>query len=148
MKEEGVIMQFSAPFNEGNTVTAARVIASSLAGYGIERIFSVAGESFLSLLDALLDVEIDVVTCRHEGSAGFMALADAKLTGRTSACIVNRGPGASNACIALHAAKQDATPFLLLVGGIRIADMGRQAFQDMDYVKTFSDLAKGVWVLH
>ncbi len=141
-------MQFSAPFNEGNTVTAARVIASSLAGYGIERIFSVAGESFLSLLDALLDVEIDVVTCRHEGSAGFMALADAKLTGRTSACIVNRGPGASNACIALHAAKQDATPFLLLVGGIRIADMGRQAFQDMDYVKTFSDLAKGVWVLH
>ncbi len=134
--------------NDGKVVTVANIIASSLVAYGIDRIFCVAGESFLSLLDALLDVEVDIVTCRHEGSAAFMAVADAKLTSRTSMCLVNRGPGATNACIALHAAKQDATPLVLLIGDVRTTDMGRQAFQEMDYVKTFSDLAKGVWILH
>lgn len=141
-------MQSVSVTSSNKTVTSAQIVATGLAAYGIDRIFCVAGESYLSLLDALLDVEIDVVTCRHEGSAAFMAVADAKMTGRASVCIVNRGPGACNACIALHAAKQDASPLVLLVGDVRTTDMGRQAFQEMDYVKAFSDLAKGVWVLH
>ena len=39
-----------------------------------------------------------------------MALADARLTGRPGVACVSRGPGASNAAIAVHTAQQDAVP--------------------------------------
>lgn len=121
---------------------------ATLVAHGVDRVFCVAGESYLPVLDALYDTpSIDVVTCRHEGSGAFMALADAKLSGRAGVCLVNRGPGATNACIALHSARQDGSPLVLVVGHVRTADIGRRAFQEVDYPKTFSDLAKEVFVL-
>lgn len=133
----------------GHRVTAARLLAATLAAHGTDRIFCVAGESYLALLDALVDLPgIDVVTCRHEGSAAFMALADAKLTGRAGVCLVNRAPGATNASIALHSAAQDGTPLLLVVGHVRTSEIGRDAFQELDYSTTFTGLAKNVWTLH
>ena len=39
--------------------------------------------------------QIDVVTCRHEAGAGFMACADGRLTRRPGVFMVSRGPGAS-----------------------------------------------------
>jgi acetolactate synthase-1/2/3 large subunit len=129
--------------------TAARLIAATLEAHGVDRIFCVAGESYLALLDALVDLPgIDVVTCRHEGAAGFMALADAKLTGRAGVCLVNRAPGATNASIALHSAAQDAEPLLLVVGHVCTDEIGRDAFQEIDYSTTFTGLAKQVWTLH
>ncbi|KJK51706.1 hypothetical protein UK23_06245 [Lentzea aerocolonigenes] len=129
-------------------VRAADVLVSTLAAHGVDRVYCVAGESFLPALDALHDSDVDVVTCRHEASAAFAALADGKLTGRPGVCLVNRGPGASNAAIAIHAAHQDAAPLLLVVGQVTRADLGRDAFQEMDYHRTFADQAKGVWTLH
>ena len=100
-------------------VTGARLIVEALERNGVERIFCVPGESYLTVLDALYDeTRIDVVTCRHESGAGFMAVSDAKLTGRPGVAMVSRGPGATNASIAVHTAQQDATPFLLFVGQI------------------------------
>ena len=62
---------------------AAQRIVEFLAAQGVDRAFCVPGESYLALLDALHGhPAIDLVTCRQEGGAGFMAVADAKLTGR------------------------------------------------------------------
>jgi acetolactate synthase-1/2/3 large subunit len=70
---------------------------------GIDRVFLVPGESYLGLLDALNDFpDIDVVTCRHEAGAGFMACADGRLTRRPGVFLVSRGPGATNGSIAIH----------------------------------------------
>jgi len=132
----------------GNARTAAQVLVDSLVAHGVDRVYCVAGESYLTVLDALYDSPIDVVTCRHEASAGFAALADGKLTGRPGVVLVNRGPGASNATIALHAARQDAAPLLLIVGHVRSGEIGRDSFQEVDYHLTYADLAKGVWTLH
>lgn len=129
-------------------VRAADALVQALGGHGIDLVTCVAGESYLPLLDALYESSIDVVTCRHEGSAGFMALADSKLTGRPGVCLVNRGPGATNASIAVHSAAQDATPLLLLVGHVLHRDLGTQAFQELDIEGCFSGMAKGVWTLH
>lgn len=128
--------------------TAARQLVDTLVAHGVDRVFCVAGESFLAVLDALYDSPIDVVTCRHEASAGFAALADAKLTGRPGVILVNRGPGASNATIAVHSAIQDAAPLLLVVGQVERNELGRGCFQEVDYHLTYADLAKGVWTLH
>lgn len=128
------------------TRPAAGLMVDCLQAQGVDRVFCVPGESYLPLLDALAgSEEIDLVTCRHEGGAGFMALSDAKITGRPGVVIVSRGPGATNASIAVHTAEQDAAPLVLLIGQIARADKGRGAFQEVDYTSFFADMAKGVW---
>ncbi len=87
---------------------------------------------------------IDLVTCRSEGGAGFMAVADAKITGRPGVVLVSRGPGACNASIAVHTAEQDAVPLILLVGQVEKRDLRRNAFQEIDYGRMFGGIAK--WV--
>ena len=63
--------------------TAARLLVDCLADQGCERVFTVPGESFLPVLDALRDREdIHTVTCRQEGGAAFMACADGAMSGR------------------------------------------------------------------
>jgi acetolactate synthase-1/2/3 large subunit len=129
-----------------NARRAADVMVESFRAHGVDRIFCVPGESYLALLDALHDAaDIDLVAARHEGGAGFMALADAKITGRAGVCAVSRGPGATNASIAVHMAEQDAVPLVLLIGQVARADLGRCAFQEIDYGKAFGAIAKGVW---
>lgn len=128
--------------------TAATTLVASLAALGIDRVFCVAGESYLPVLDALYGHPvIDVVTCRHEGSAGFAALADGKLTGRVGVCLASRGPGAANAAIAVHSAAEDASPLLLLIGGVASARAGREVFQDLDHGRMFGGVAKATLAL-
>ncbi len=123
--------------------SVASVIVDMLRDAGVDRVFSVSGESYLASLDELERRNaIEVVTCRHEGGAGMMALADAKLTGRLGVAMVSRGPGATNAAISLHAAQHDAAPLLLLVGQVEKAHLRRDAFQEIDYAKFFAGTAK------
>jgi acetolactate synthase I/II/III large subunit len=125
--------------------TASHALLSVFVANGIDRIFEVPGESYLGVLDALGDFpEIDVVTCRHEAGAGFMACADGRLTRRPGVVMVSRGPGATNAAIAVHTAQQDAVPLILVIGQIPKADLRKEAFQEIDYQKMFGSIAK--WV--
>ncbi|KAA2212171.1 thiamine pyrophosphate-binding protein [Teichococcus oryzae] len=129
----------------GNAKTAAEILLDTLAARGADRAFCVPGESYIALLDALhAHPSVDLVTCRHEGGAGFMAVADAKLTGRPGIVLVSRGPGACNAAIALHTAEQDAVPLILLIGQVEKRDLRRRAFQEIDYGAMFGGIAK--WV--
>lgn len=123
--------------------TVGQFLVDSLVAHGIDRLFCVPGESYLGLLDALHGRnDIDTVVCRHEAGAGFMALADARLTGRPGVAAVSRGPGASNAAIAVHTAQQDGVPFLLLVGQVAARDVRRDSFQEIDYGHMYGSIAK------
>lgn len=125
--------------------TAAESLIDFLAAQGVDRAFCVPGESYIALLDALhAHPRVDLVTCRSEGGAGFMAVADAKMTGRPGVVLVSRGPGACNASIAVHTAEQDAVPLILLVGQVEKRDLRRNAFQEIDYGRMFGGIAK--WV--
>ena len=127
--------------------TVATLIAQALAAAGITHAFAVPGESYLPLLDAMRDVDVRLVTCRHEAAAANMAEAAAKLTGFPGVAMVTRGPGATHAAIGLHTAQQDSTPLLLLVGQVGDDMIGREAFQEMDYARVFGSIAKQVVTL-
>jgi acetolactate synthase-1/2/3 large subunit len=123
--------------------STAQVIVDSLVANGIDRVFCVAGESYLGLLNALWGrTNIDTVTCRHESGAGFMALADARLTGRPGVACVSREPGASNAAIAVYAARQDGVPLIFIVGQVPRRQLRRDAFQEIDCCRMFGSIAK------
>lgn len=127
-------------------MTGGEALVATLAAAGVDRVFCVPGESYMAALDALYDRPgIEVVQTRHESGAGLMAVADARLTGRPGICFVSRGPGAGNATLAVHVAQQDAVPLILFVGQVERRNLGRGAFQEVDYGKTFSDMAK--WVV-
>lgn len=124
--------------------SGGRILVDQLARHGIDVAFGVPGESYLAVLDALLDVPVRFVSCRHEAGAANMAEATGKLTGRPGVCIVTRGPGATHAACGVHTAFQDSTPMLLVVGQVPRAVRGREAFQEMDYRSVFGSTAKAV----
>ena len=126
-----------------NTRTGGRILVDNLVAQGCDRIFTVPGESFLAVLDALHDTPaIDVVTCRQEGGVAFMACADGTLTRRPGIAFVTRGPGATNASIGVHVAMQDSQPMILFVGDVDRATRDREAFQEIDFAAMFAPIAK------
>jgi acetolactate synthase I/II/III large subunit len=125
--------------------TGGEHVVEALTAHGVKRLFCVPGESFLAVLDALVDSAIDVVTCRQEGGAAMMADAHAKLTGETGICFVTRGPGATNASAGVHVASQDSTPMILFIGQVARGHLGREAFQEVDYGQFFGAMAKAVF---
>jgi acetolactate synthase I/II/III large subunit len=124
--------------------SGGRILVDQLRIHGVDTIFCVPGESYLPALDALADARdaIRLVVCRQEGGAANMAEAYGKLTGRPGVCFVTRGPGAANASIGVHTAFQDSTPLVLLVGQVDRGTLGREAFQEVDFVAMFAPLAK------
>jgi acetolactate synthase I/II/III large subunit len=125
--------------------SGGQLVVASLRAHRVDMAFAVAGESYLEVLDAFIDApEIRLVTCRQEGGAAFMAEAYGKLTGRPGVLLVTRGPGACNASIGIHTAFQDSTPMVVLVGQVARHQLDREAFQEVDFRRMFSPLAK--WV--
>lgn len=129
------------------TPGAARLLVECLIEQGCDRIFTVPGESFLPVLDALHGEDrIEVVTCRQEGGAAFMACADGALnaagSGRPGVCFVTRGPGATNASIGVHVAFQDSQPLILFIGDVDRAMRDREGFQELDFAAFFAPTAK------
>ena len=128
---------------ERQTRTGGRILVDQLLAQGCERIFTVPGESFLAVLDALHDTpQIETVVCRQEGGAAFMACADGTLTHRPGIAFVTRGPGATNASIGVHVARQDSQPMILFIGDVDRGTRDREAFQEVDFAAMFGPLAK------
>ena len=70
--------------------TGARLLVDQLLIQGVNHAFTVPGESFLPVLDALYDSRemVKLIVNRHESGATFMAEAYAKLTGQPGVAFV------------------------------------------------------------
>ena len=126
---------------------AANLLVECLINQGVNKIYGVPGESYLSVLDALYDFsnKINFISTRHESAASFMAEAYGKLTGEVGICFVTRGPGATNASIGVHTAMQNSSPMVLFIGQIGRDMTEREAFQEIDYKAYFGSISK--WVV-
>ena len=126
--------------------TGGEILVDQLKLHGVRHAFCVPGESYLAVLDALYGARdsIELIVARQDGGAGFMAGAYGKLTGKPGICFVTRGPGATNASIAVHTAFQDSDPMILFVGQVASDQVEREAFQEVDFRRMFGQMAK--WV--
>src|SRR2546429_839467 len=123
--------------------TVARLLAGSLEAHDVDQVYCVPGESYGGLDSALIERNsIRVIVCRHEGGAGYMAVADGRLRDRAGVAMVSRGPGLSNAMVSLHSAYHDAMPVVMLVGQVERKDFGRLALQEQNYSRLLSDVTK------
>src|SRR5438477_129534 len=125
--------------------TVARLLAESLEAHGVDQVYCVPGESYIGLTSALIERNsMRLVVCRHEAGAAFMAVADGRLGPRAGVAMVSRGPGMSNAMVALHSTHHDATPLVMLVGQVERRDFGRLALQEQNYSRLLSDITNQV----
>ncbi|MDA2807228.1 thiamine pyrophosphate-dependent enzyme [Nocardiopsis suaedae] len=123
--------------------TAAEAVAELLAAAHVRRCYTVPGESFLELADAIdRRSDMQLVSTRHEGGAGFMAEAEGKLIGFPAAAAATRGPGASNLAVAVHTAMQDSTPMIVFLGQVETDRLGREAFQEVDLTAFYAPITK------
>ncbi len=125
---------------------AGHLLVECLIAQGVTHAFGVPGESFLGALDGFHRYRdrIRFIVNRHEGGAAFMAEAVGKLSGRPGVCFVTRGPGATNAAIAVHVASQDSTPMVLFVGDVPSDQRDREAFQELDFGTFFGPNTRGM----
>ena len=85
------------------TLSAAELLVACLAEQDCSRVFTVPGESFLPVLDALHGhAAIETITCRQEGGAAFMACADGTITGRVSTAVFRERADTPNGLAWLH----------------------------------------------
>jgi acetolactate synthase-1/2/3 large subunit len=124
--------------------TGGQLIVEALKANGVTRVSCVPGESYLAVLDALYESGIETIVCRQEGGAAMMADTWGRLTGQPGICMVTRGPGATNASAGLHIAMQDSIPMILFIGQVQRDAREREAFQEVEYRRAFTEFAK--WV--
>jgi len=90
--------------------------------------------------------QLRLIVNRHESGATFAACAYARLTRKPGIAFVTRGPGATNGSIGLHTARQDSVPLVCFIGQVPRDQLGREAFQEIDYAQMFAPpMTKGVF---
>ncbi len=126
--------------------TVSDVMVETMIAFGVRAVFGMVGHSNLGLADALREAEqrgeLTYVGIRHEGAASFAASAYGKLTGSLAACFAIAGPGSTNLLTGLYDAEVDRAPVLALSGGVPSSQAGRGAFQDLDLIAAFADVAR------
>lgn len=125
---------------------AGAALVGALIDAGVDTAFTVPGESFLAVLEALRlsRNRIRLVSVRQEGGGSMAAHGYGQIRGMPAAVFVSRGPGATNASIGLHAAHQDSVPMVMFIGQVRSYMKGREAFQEIDPHSAFASMSKAV----
>ncbi len=127
---------------EHGQTTAAAALVSELETNGVTTVFALPGEENLPVVSALRTAAIDVIVCRHEQHAGFMAVAHARLTGQIAVCLATLGPGALNTFTPLAQAQLMRVPLLVLTGQKAVRNNREGSFQLVDVVGAARPVAK------
>ena len=129
----------------GRTKRGADLLVEALSAAGVKRLFTLSGNQIMSLFDASIDADIELIHVRHEAAAVHMADAWGRLTGQPGVVAVTAGPGFANTISALYVAKMAETPVVLLSGHAEHELLGRGAFQEMPQGDMAGHVAKASW---
>ena len=122
---------------------ASDILVRALEHEGVRYVFGIPGEENLDFLESLRASEqIELVVCRHEQAAGFMAATHGRLTGKPGVCLSTLGPGATNFLTAAAYAHLGAMPMLMITGQKPIKSSKQGRFQIIDVVEMMRPVTK------
>ena len=130
------------------TLTGAHLFVRCLKQEGIQRVFTIVGDTVLPLVNAAAEEGIEFIDTRHEGAALHMADGYARITGRPAAAIFTGGPGFSNAISALPAVYTAESPVVFIAGCAELPEKGMGSFQEIDQIEMAAPVTKGSWMIH
>lgn len=100
------------------------VIIEQLDKWNVEHIYGYSGDTILEFFSALSNSPIKLYTSKHEGTAGLMASAEAKLNDELAVCVAHSGPGTANIINGIGDAYSDRVPLLLITGQVPTWNIG------------------------
>ena len=99
-------------------MTGGDAMALAVKANGISRVYGIPGAQIYPLFDAFGREGFETIVPRHEQAAAYMAMGEAKSTGKPSAFAVVPGPGVLNASAALCTAMGNCAKVLCLTGQV------------------------------
>jgi len=127
--------------SDGSTRSAQRIV-DVLTAYEVPYVFGVPGAKIDAVYDALVDGGPELIVCRHEQNAAFMAGAIGRLTGTPGVVLVTSGPGTTNLATGLLTANTEQDPVVALCGAVGRADRLKRTHQSMDAAAFLTTVTK------
>lgn len=108
------------------------LIAEHLIRAGMPYVFGICGHGNVGMLDALYDRQekIQLVSPRHEQTAGHMADAYFRVSHQPVATLTSTGPGSANIPMSLACAQADSSAFLAITANVPTSQFNRGPFQE------------------
>lgn len=127
-----------------NRMNGAQAMVRMLQAHGVRHIFGLCGDTSLPFYDAMrgLDRDICHVLTRDERSAGYMADAYSRVTGRPGVCEGPSGGGATYILPALIEASESSYAVLAITTDISMASYGRYPLTEVDQQALMRPLTK------
>jgi len=140
--KEGTRTRFAISEKKGSRQTAAQLLIRSLVNQSVKYIFGIPGGKIMPTFDVLRDEGPQLIVCRHEQNAAFMAAAIGRLTGRPGVCLVTSGPGTGNLVTGVATATTEGDPMVAIGGVVPLPDTLKQTHQSMDSVAIMKPVTK------
>ena len=120
----------------------AELLLQTITRAGVDKIFTLSGNQIMPIYDAAIDFEIDMIHCRHEASAVFMADGYAQTSNKIGVSLVTAAPGFTNSLGPLYAINSSQSPILLLSGDSPLNQDGMMPFQELQQINIANGLVK------
>ncbi len=127
-----------------DTKSGAEALVEMLVLNGVRHVFGLCGDTSLPFYDALqrLNHGMQHVLARDERSAGYMAEAYAKVSGRIGVCEGPSGGGATYLLPALFEANESSVPVLGITSDVPVTSRGRYPLTELDQGRLYGPLTK------
>ncbi|MDD2676378.1 MAG: acetolactate synthase AlsS, partial [Methylacidiphilaceae bacterium] len=123
-------------------MNGAQALVKMLENHDVTHVFGIPGAKIDSVFIALMDSSIELVLCRHEQNAAFMAAAMGRMTGKVGVCLVTSGPGVTNLVTGLATATSEGDPVLAIGGEVPLYDRLKHTHQALDGVDVMKPVVK------
>ncbi len=120
----------------------AKLLVKCLEAQGVKRIFGIPGAKIDAVFDALEDSAIELIVCRHEQNAAFMAASHGRLTGEPGVVLVTSGPGVANLTTGLLTATTEGDAVVAIGGNVSREMKLKGSHQNVDNAKLLEAVTK------
>ena len=127
-------------------LTAADMLARTLAANGCKRAYGIPGGEVLAIIDAFDRAGIEFVLIKHENSGGFMAEGSWHADGCPPVLVATVGPGVANAVNVVANAMQDRVPMIFVTGCVDTAQAESYTHQVFDHGRMLQEITKATFV--
>jgi len=128
----------------------ARLLVDCLIKHKVKYIFGIPGAKIDSVFEALRESKqvIQLIVCRHEQNAAFMAAMWGRLTGEPGVVMVTSGPGVTNLTTGLLTATTEGDPIIAIGANVPRNMQLKQTHQSLDNVSVMRPVTKNSVPVH
>jgi acetolactate synthase-1/2/3 large subunit len=114
-------------------LTGAEILCEAMVQEGVEVLFGFPGGKLIQFYDTIVRYpQLRHILVRHEQGAAHAAEGYAHATGKVGVCVATSGPGATNLVTGIADAYMDSSPMVAITGQVPVAEIGKDAFQEID----------------